>query len=124
MISSEGEELYTKWKKINQSLTYHFENDINYLFDKYKPEEMLRVNGMWPHLLTETMEENIRLETLVIMNDILNFFPMWSKKIQDDIIWPATKMKCEKYTPFVNYDKQKFKSIIKERLNEHVETKN
>jgi hypothetical protein len=117
--SPEGEEIYTKWKKINQSLTYHFENDIDYLFDKYEPDEMLKVNAMWPKLLLETMEDNIKLETLVIMNNILNFFPMWAKKIDDDVIWPTTKLKCEKYTPFVYYDKEKFKTIIKGRLRNY-----
>lgn len=66
-----------------------------------------------------TQLKQISLETLVILNDIMNFFPMWNKKIDDDILWPDFKMKCEKYTPFLNYDKVKFKEILKEKIKEY-----
>jgi len=55
----------------------------------------------------------------VILNDIMNFFPMWNRKISDDIIWPNWRLKCEKYTPFINYDKVKFKNILRELVKEH-----
>jgi len=63
--------------------------------------------------------KQVSLETLVILNDLLKFFPMWDKKIDDDIIWPDFKMKCEKYSPFLNYDKDKFKIILKDKIKEH-----
>jgi hypothetical protein len=44
---------------------------------------------------------------------------MWNKKIEDDIIWPTMSMKCEKYLPFVQYDKSKFKTILKESIAEY-----
>jgi hypothetical protein len=44
---------------------------------------------------------------------------MWSKKIDDTIIWPEFERKCLKYTPFLEYDKAKFKAILKESLKEH-----
>jgi galactokinase len=33
-----------------------------------------------------------------------------------DIIWPNFRLKCEKYTPFVIYDKVKFKNILTVKL--------
>jgi hypothetical protein len=50
----------------------------------------------------------------------MNFFPMWQRKITDDIVWPSWKMKIEKYTPFINYDKQKLKSILKDNIHENI----
>jgi hypothetical protein len=116
----EGEDVYKKWQKRIQSLTYNFEQDIIGLFNATEsPNEMLMVDkGQHPLLLNEVMHNTITLETLVILNDIMNFFPMWNKKISDDIIWPTYKMKCEKYAPFIQYDKQKFKSILKEAVND------
>jgi len=35
------------------------------------------------------------------------------------VIWPTYKRKIEKYTPFIVYDKAKFKSILKESLKEY-----
>ena len=110
--NAEGEEIYKKWQRRNQSLTYNFEQDIIELFNT---NNWLKVsNGQYPHLLTQVMKNNINIETLCILNDIMKFFPMWSEKISDDIIWPSYKLKCERYTPFINYDKEKFKMILKE----------
>ena len=119
----DGEEVYKKWQKTQQSLTYTFENDIMYLLSNgAPPDEMLEVkpNG-YPILMRMTQLKQVSLETLVILNDIMNFFPMWNKKIDDDILWPDFKIKCEKYTPFLNYDKVKFKEILKEKIKEYAE---
>jgi hypothetical protein len=117
----DGEEVYKKWQKVQQSLTYTFENDMMYLLNNSgSPEENLEVKpNCYPVLMHLVQLKQVSLETLVILNDIMNFFPMWNKKIDDDIIWPDFKMKCEKYTPFLNYDKVKFKAILKEKIKEY-----
>jgi hypothetical protein len=117
----EGEENYKRWQKRNQSLTYRFEQDIiGLLTATQSPNEMLVVeDGQYPLLLKEMTQGNISIETVCILNDIMNFLPMWSKKITDDVIWPTYKRKIEKYTPFIVYDKEKFKAILKESLKEH-----
>jgi hypothetical protein len=45
--------------------------------------------------------------------------PRWEKQITDDIVWPTHRRIIKKYTPFINYDKQKFKEILKEKIKEH-----
>lgn len=122
LIGPEGEENYRVWQKRNQSLTYRFEQDIIGLFNALpSPEDMLKVNdGQHPVLLEEVMQGTIAIETMVILNDIMNFFPMWHKKINDTIVWPAWERKCLKYTPFMEYDKAKFKAILKETINDHI----
>ena len=120
MLGPEGDKAYSKWQKTNQSLTYVFENDIIRLVGNDAPDQMLVVNdGQHPKLLREVMSGSIAIETMVILNDIMNFFPMWNRKISDDIIWPNWRLKCEKYAPFVTYDKVKFKNILKEIVIEH-----
>jgi T4 gene Gp59 loader of gp41 DNA helicase/T4 gene Gp59 loader of gp41 DNA helicase C-term len=120
MLGPEGDKAYSKWQKTNQSLTYVFENDIIRLVGNDAPEQMLVVNdGQHPKLLREVMSGTIAIETMVILNDIMHFFPMWNRKISDDIIWPNWRLKCEKYAPFVTYDKVKFKNILKEIVIEH-----
>jgi len=120
MLGPEGDKAYSKWQKTNQSLTYVFENDIIGLVGNDTPEQMLVVNdGQHPKLLREVMSGTIAIETMVILNDIMHFFPMWNRKISDDIIWPNWRLKCEKYAPFVTYDKVKFKNILKEIIIEH-----
>jgi hypothetical protein len=116
----DGEEIYKKWQKRNQSLTYLFEqNIIGLLQDTNTPDEILKVrDGQYPLLLNEVMQGTIAIETLVILNNIMNFLPMWNKRISDTIIWPTWKRKIEKYSPFLIYDEKKFRNILKESIHE------
>ena len=117
IMGPEGEDVYKKWQKRNESLTYQFEQDIIFLFDS--SGSFLHVdNGSHPYLLSMMMQGEVMIETVAILNDLMGFFPMWKKKIVDDIVWPNWQLKIEKYTPFLNYDKQKFKSILKEKIYE------
>ena len=121
LTNEEGEATYFKWKKRNQSLTYIFTGNVEYLFDQVdKPDELLVVrSGRFPRLLQETMEGNIEVETLCILNDIMGFIPMWDKKVGDAIIYPEWSRKVVKYTPFIGFDKDKYKNILKQKIKEY-----
>jgi hypothetical protein len=121
VTNEEGESSYFKWKKRNQSLTYIFTGNVEYLFEEVKkPDELLVVrSGRFPKLLQETMEGNIEVETLCILNDIMGFVPMWDKKVDDDIIYPEWSRKIIKYTPFIDFDKAKYTNILKQKLREY-----
>jgi hypothetical protein len=115
LLTEEAEEIYTDWKKRNQSLFYRFESDTQYLLDNYDAHDIIKpVDGSFPVLLMQIMRKKVAVETLVIMNNLMNFLPMWEKKIDDDIVWPMWQRKIKKYTPFVVYDKMKYKNKLKE----------
>ena len=115
LLTPQGEEIYRKWQKTNQSLTYIFENDIIYLLDKYgiKGEEIFRVDrGNYPKLLEEVMRGAIQIETVILLNNNTNFIDShWAPRISDDIIWPEWQTKIKKYTPFVKVNIEKFTDI-------------
>jgi hypothetical protein len=115
LLTEEAEEIYMAWKKRNQSLFYQFESDTQYLLDNFDAHDIIKpVDGSFPVLLMQIMRNKVALETLVIMNNLMNFLPMWEKKIDDDIVWPMWQRKIKKYTPFVVYDKMKYKNKLKE----------
>ena len=119
-----GESIYKQWIKKRDSLTYTFKDDLESVFGGEKsPDGIIKVPpNDYPKLLKSVMSGDISLETLCILNDLLNFVNMWDKKIDDDIVYPKWKNKIQKYTPFINYDKKKFKQILKEYLDEHFQT--
>lgn len=121
IVGPDSDEIYKKWLKTTQSLTYTFENDIIKLLDRVEnPNELLMVRkNEFPLLMQCVQQKDVALETLIILNDLMNFFPMWEKEIYDDIVWPSFKRKCEKYKPFLSYDKEKFKQILKEKIKEY-----
>lgn len=115
LLTEEAEEIYTAWKKRNQSLFYQFESDTQYLLDNFESSVIIKpVDGSFPVLLMQIMRKKVAIETLVIMNNLMNFLPMWERKIDDDILWPVWQRKIKKYTPFVVYDKMKYKNKLKE----------
>lgn len=118
LLMEDADSEYKLWLRVQQSLSYIFDQNLQFLFDEVNsPDELLKVvDGQYPLLYNLYTQDKIYLETLVILDDIMNFIPMWSRKVDDDIIFPDFVMKCEKYKPFLNYDKVKFKKLLKEKL--------
>ena len=111
MVNESGEKNYIEYKKIKESIHRVFEIDINKLSD-YDFEKLLKSeDGQHPLIIKLWMQEEIHLETVVILNSILEFIPRESKKIKDTIIWPDQKRLIEKYTPFVKFNMDKCKTL-------------
>lgn len=122
LMTPEAEDNYKKWLKRTQSLSYVFTNDINFILEKELHNELMKVyRGQHPHLLTFMMRDQISMETLIIMDDMMGFVERWEKQITEDILWPTTLRYIRKYKPFLNYDKEKFKTILKEKVKEYAE---
>lgn len=117
-----GDDIYKKWKKRKQSLTYTFEQDIIQLFDKVDNlnDLILVKNGQHPALFKELYHKDISVETIIILNHYLKFFDMWQDKIADDIIFPNYLFLWKKYEPFLSFDEKKFKKILVEKIKEHI----
>jgi len=77
---------------------------------------IISTDGQHPLIIQLWMQEEITLETVVILDSYLGFMDRESKKISDTIIWPDIKRKIEKYRPFVNFDVDKFKNILLKRF--------
>ena len=118
LLSEDSDSEYKVWMRTHQSLSYVFEQDIIKAFDTVNnPEELLKVvDGQYPLLYNLYLQEKVHLETIIILNDYMNFLPMWLRKIDDDIIFPEFVKKCGKYKPFIHYDSVKFKGILKEQI--------
>ena len=117
LLEEDADIRYRNRQKVVQSLSYAFENDCRTVFENLSdPNEVIKTDGDYPVLLTKALRKEITIETLVILNKILNFFPMWDKKITDTIRWPDFRRKCEKYASFLPQDVVKFKLILKKVL--------
>jgi len=118
MVNEDGERNFKRFKKVHESLTKVFQDDINKLSDQVKmfDDLIISTDGQHPLIIQLWMQEEITLETVVILDSYLGFMDRESKKISDTIIWPDIKRKIEKYRPFVNFDVDKFKNILLKRF--------
>jgi hypothetical protein len=121
LLTEESETIYRQRQKALQSLSYIFENDCRRLFDGIEnPNDFLKVNdGEYPVLLTKTLQKDVEIETLCVLNIILKFLPNWNKLISDTIRWPLYNRKIIKYSEFLPKDVSKFKFILKKVIDEN-----
>ncbi len=114
MLNEGGEQHYRSHKKVMESITYSFENDINKLreIEKGFDEILQSENNNHPKLIKLWMQDEILLETVVILDSITGFMDRESKKITETIIWPDISRKISKYKPFVIFDMDKCKTIL------------
>lgn len=116
LCSIEADSTYKKWKKRNDSLAYFFTEDVRMLLEEHSLNELLIVKKTYPILMIKNMQEEISVDTLLLLDSILQFFNDWDKKIKQDIIWKNFKMKTNKYRCFMNIDVEKYKRILKKEF--------
>ncbi len=121
LLMQESEVNYRKHQKIIQSMSYTFENDCKLIFGDciLNPNEVLMTDGDYPVLLKKGLQKSVNIESVCLLNNMLGFVPMWSKKIADTIHWPNYRMKLLKYSAFIPKDDVKYKLILKKVLNEN-----
>jgi hypothetical protein len=113
-IIKEGEENYKNWMRKTQSLSYHFKEEVSSIFNSKNFDEMFFIEqNKHPKILKSHLQKKVSLETLVILNLILDYKPQFDKKLNDPV-WEFTSMRIEKYTPFIHIDTNKFTKILKE----------
>lgn len=118
LLDTPAEDVYNKHVKVIQSMSYVFENECKELFENVEnPNSLLMTSGDYPVLLTKYLRGEVSLETLCILNYILNFMPMWENKIADTIRWPEINLKLKKFSCFFTVDVVKYKNILKKIIN-------
>jgi hypothetical protein len=121
LLSHESYENFVNYTKKKQSLSYIFENDLLNIFGEENHKKLFKSNSSdFPLLLTKLLRNEVCRETVMIMDDYMEFIPKWNDSIKDDIIWPRIKTKLLKYKPFLEYDKSKFKKTLIETIKEFV----
>lgn len=109
---------FKKWRKRIESLTYQFKQEISYLHSEQEDFNQLFTSeqGKHPLLYRLYSRSEVSLETLVILDDLVNFTRRWRKL--DDIFLKETADQIEKYRPFLyhytNLSKDKFRKIVLE----------
>ena len=120
MLNEGGEQYYRSHKKVMESIHYSFEKDINKLseIESSFDELLLSENNNHPKIIKLWMQDEILLETIVILDSLTGFMNRENKKITETIIWPDIYRKVTKYKPFVKFNTEACRSIlIKEFTN-------
>ena len=120
IINNEGAENYTKFRGYKDNFDYHFRNDCvsirndlanrGILFN----DGFLVHNGQHPRALRLHIQKRINIQTTVILDSVLSFSKVWSKEINEKVVWPKIAHTLTKLKPFVKYNETKVKLIMKD----------
>jgi hypothetical protein len=115
-IIKNGNENYLDWQKKTQSLSYLFEQDLRKVFEGKNFLEFLKIeNNKHPKILKEYLSGNLMLETIVILDQMLNYREKFDLKLIDPV-WELVSKKIKKYSPFLKIDVDKYKNILRKVL--------
>jgi hypothetical protein len=122
-MNDEAHDNYMAYLKRKQSLTYTFSNELDALFTHEAPEHVFKVGDnhrYLPPILNARMSNLISEETYAILNSFLGFSKSIEKALGDNtFIWDKYNKPALKLHPFIKYDRDKMKTILKEKINEY-----
>jgi T4 gene Gp59 loader of gp41 DNA helicase/T4 gene Gp59 loader of gp41 DNA helicase C-term len=111
--------IFMEYKKRKEAFTYVTEQALNkLLLNVDNPKSLFRMSkGQYPKVVMAYFNKVVPLETLVVLDDFVNFVPVFDKKIgKDDVIWSPVSLSIKKYRPFLSYDKEKMKILLQRKI--------
>ena len=119
-IQRTGRDSWLVWQKQQAGLSYTFEQDClrlaHYLEQrKQPPSYLLQAVGGHPPCLRLYIKREISLETLIILDMVLNFMVDWDKALIDPL-WETISLKIKSIKPFLSINTMKYRNIIKQTL--------
>ena len=118
-IKDFNEDTYYQWRKRIDGLTYYFKLDMEKLLKKTDNnfDKIFKCyRGQHPPLVKMYMAKKITLETMCILETLVNYTKVFDKKIQETYIWQTVKRKILKYRPFIKFNKERMKLELRKML--------
>lgn len=120
LLNDDAEDNFKAYQKIQQSLSYHFTNEVDRLFLSCVPSECFRTRkNEHPTLFVQHLSGKVSIQTMTIINRYVGYTQRWDSAYNDDPIWSKYSVQLKKYAPFLEYDKIKFKNILKSKIKEY-----
>jgi len=115
LLDNECIDNYKDFKKRKQKLTYTITEDMRYLYDRYDTlDDVLEVQkGQHSVILKEFLGKNIQAETFIAFDSMFGIFEDYDEMIQEQFIWPKVKVRLNKLKPFIEYEQQKIRLVMK-----------
>lgn len=115
IVGDKGRSAQMKHQKYMDAAGYNFQQELPEL-----PQPIGKLvahdQGMIPPLAQLFYQKKIRLQTLIILNNLLDYVSIWkSRSITDPLLYKLVHT-IEKFTPFFVYEKDKTKQIFVDYL--------
>ena len=116
-IANFSDENYESWKLKRQGFFDLFEVEMKPLVEAF--EDLFVVNnGQHPKLMREFLGGRVSLETVIVLDELVNFGPDWDRALEDDIIWNDLNNLIDNYERFLTIDQEQYKIRLLKLIEE------
>jgi hypothetical protein len=115
LLEEKANEVYMAWKRRNDAITSHVQDNLGKLSDDFK-SNFVSNQGQYPKIIDLYLRKEISLETVCILTKLTNSQEYWAKSVVDNVMFPDIMKKLDKYHPFLVYSKEKVKKVIKDHF--------
>jgi len=116
----EANEYYLEWQKRKQSITRIFKDDLNTI-ELESQKNALSLDQIinftlneYPSIIKLYLGKKIAIESVSILNDLLDFIPKWKQNQSGMLILESDIRRIEKVKGFVKYEQDRIKPIFNE----------
>ena len=115
-VIKKGEGIYIESKRIRESMSYIFEQDLKTILESQHLYEIIKTEGTkHSKLIKLHLNNTLRFESFFILIECLNIQKQYDKTYPDPI-WSSISKKISKYRNFFRGDYDKYKSIIRKYI--------
>ena len=109
-IANFSEENYQSWKLKRQGFFDLFVAELTPHIQGTQLNPLFKVeNNQHPKLLKEYLGGRISLETLIILDDLVQYTKNWDKEMGDDVVWKDLSFFLKKYKGFLTINAEKYR---------------
>jgi len=117
LLDEKAEDAYNDYTRRRQSLSYIYTNELGRVFNDDLKKPFIVSDSAYPVIVLLFLRREISIESMVVLDDLTGFTRKFNKHYEDDIIWFNISKKMSKYRPFLKYDKDKMRKILKEIID-------
>ncbi len=116
-IANFNDDNYDAWKLKRQGFFDLFDVEMKPLVEAF--EDLFKIeNGQHPKLMKEFLGGRVSLETIIILDELVNYSQSWNKQLEDDIIWIDLRNLMNNYKRFLTIDQEQYKIRLLKLIEE------
>jgi cyclophilin family peptidyl-prolyl cis-trans isomerase len=115
LTDDSAEQTYLMWKKKTDSITSHIRSELNKM-DNDLQSNFIVNKGHYPKIVDLYLQKIVSLETTTILMKMTNSRDYWKEKVLDNVLFPDIIKKLDKYHPFLIYNTEKIKKVVKDHF--------
>jgi|TARA_B100001079_G_scaffold180767_1_gene155453 hypothetical protein len=120
-IANFTDENYETWKEKRSNFYDIFAEEIRPFVNDFNPIFKVK-KSEHPLLLKEYLGKRVSLETLIILDELLEFTKSWDRSMAEDYVWYDVNKLLQKYKRFLTINKKQYRiqliDLIEESDNE------